>query len=173
MKPVSGKLETDGVCLRWTETFLSCFVLFVFVSVFCFSPSNVLGVLLGKFSADHLVFLIVILDQVLVETCGSIGLEIFVGACPGCARGVVPPLSCVGLLQLPDPDLECFYGGFAFSCHCSELWSFPFWNFCGNLHCIDLDFCWSVAPTWSPLFQRYFQLYFCCILLPFSGLVWW
>ena len=47
------KLETDDVC----RDELNLFELFVLWFCFLFSvfPSNVLGVLFGKFSADHLV----------------------------------------------------------------------------------------------------------------------
>ena len=153
--------QTVLIEMNWTlfELFLFC------CFVFCF-PSNVLGVLLGKFSADHLVFFIVILDQVLVETCGSIGLEIFVGACPGCARGVVPPLSCVGLLQLPDRVVLQWFCIFL-----PLQWALEF-SF--------LEFLLEFASYWSgfllecstysvTIFPTVFLLYFAA----FSGLVWW
>ena len=95
-------LQTDSAGRNGLNFICACFILFC-VLFFCF-PLTLFWVFViwGNSVQIIFVFLIVILDQVLVETCGSIGLEFFVGACPGCARGVVPPLNCVGLLQLPD-----------------------------------------------------------------------
>ena len=73
------KLETDDVC----RDELNLFELFVLCFVFCFlfSPQMFWEFYLGS-SVQIISFLIVILDQVLVETCGSIGLEIFVHTRP-------------------------------------------------------------------------------------------
>ena len=160
---VSGSLANRRCLLRWTELIWVVFVLFVLFSVF---PQMFWEFYFGKFSADHLVFFIVILDQVLVETCGSIGLEIFVGACPGCARGVVPPLSCVGLLRLPDRVVLQWFCIFL-----PLQWALEF---------SSLEFLLEFASYWSgfllecstysvTIFPTVFLLYFAAV----SGLVWW
>ena len=100
---VSG-LATNRQCLtKWTELYL-CMFYFVLCFVFLF-PLKLFWVFViwevqcRSSSSSSSSFWIKFCWNLWFYRVG-----IFcVGACPGCARGVVPPLNCVGLLQLPDP----------------------------------------------------------------------